>query len=133
MTQVAVGITVGVAVEAGVKVGVCEANVIEERGVSVHIGEAIAAGCINVMGVPPQAVKRKINPTVSTKIFFIDFLKRVIEIPENSQAVECEPGRNDLNNISFLGNPLLAPRQWQSLSCRVGVLCENVRPCLRPC
>src|SRR5258706_2414559 len=96
----------GVDVEAGVNVGVGEANLIEERGVSVDSGDAVATGSTNVTGVPPQAVKSKIVPRINVKNFFIKFLKWMMEIPKNAHAIEREQGCDDLNDIGLLRNDL---------------------------
>ena len=87
-----------VAVEVGAEVGVWVAGTVAVEG----RGEAVEAGTVAVTGIFPQAVKNKINPNVNVKIFFINFLEWMIEIPEDVQAIEREPGGDDLNDIGFL-------------------------------
>jgi hypothetical protein len=73
---VEVNVGEGVEVEVGVKVRVAEAVSVGGRSVSVEV-ENVA-----VTGILPQAVKSKMLPNVSIKIFFIKFLEWMIEIPE---------------------------------------------------
>ena len=47
------------------------------------------------------------NPNVNINKFLIQLSciwKLSVEFPENSQAVEGQPGGNDINNFSFFGN-----------------------------
>jgi hypothetical protein len=63
------GDAVAVNVGAEVRVRVTEAVTVGGRGVPVDVGCGVGG-----MGVPPQAVNRKIVPRVSINIFFIQIL-----------------------------------------------------------
>jgi len=100
-THVAVGVGVRVGVEdgvnvaVGVKVWVAVAVSVGGRGVDVE------AGNVAETGIPPQAVNSRIIPSICNGIFFM-ILYGMIDVPQYSQAIEGEPGCDDLDDIGFL-------------------------------
>lgn len=106
-------VKVGSAVSVDGRVGVCVGNVI---GVSVAGGEgvidesnvAIKVGVIvGVSGTikrsPPHAMRNKLRIAIPIHVF-CKRLQWMIQIPENAQTVEREPGSDDLDHVGFLGD-----------------------------
>ena len=93
-----VGVTVAKRVGVTVKVWVTVA-----RSASVGGGGVNVVGGVEVDSakIPVPHPDNKIDsPMIKINIFFICFL--VIEFPDNSQSVEREPGRDEINNLCFL-------------------------------
>lgn len=95
---------VGEAVNVGVmvKVGVTVARSasVGGRGVNVVVGVEVD---VDSAKTPVPHPDNKIdNPITKINIFFICFL--VIEIPDNSQSIEREPGRDKINRLCFFCN-----------------------------
>lgn len=92
-----VGVLVGKMI--GVSVTICEA-VDEGGGLGVHVGVIVGVtGTIRFN--PPHAMSSNASVDTPTN----DFRKRLqgmIQIPENPQAFEREPGCDDLDHVRFL-------------------------------
>ena len=89
-------VNVGVMVDVDVTVAVSVGG----RGVDVIVIVAVGSGLANTPAPHPD---NKIDsPIIKINIFFICFL--VIEFPDNSQSVECEPGCDEINDLCFFGD-----------------------------
>ena len=92
----------GEAVNVRVMLGVGETVAVFVGGGGVTVVVIVAVG-IGLANTPVPHPDNKIdNPIIKINIFFICFL--VIEFPDNSQSVECEPGRDEINNLRFFGD-----------------------------
>jgi len=90
-----VGVSVGEAVGATVAVSVGEGS-----GVPVQVGAGVGVGeAMNC--TPPHPRSRRASPENQIKCFR-KLLQWMVQIPENPQTFECEPGRDDLDHIRFL-------------------------------
>ena len=89
----------GEAVNVGVMlaVGVIVAVFVGGGGVEVVVIVAVGIGLANIPAPHPD---NKIDsPVTKINIFFMCFL--MIEFPNNSQPIECEPGCDEINNLRF--------------------------------
>jgi len=72
----------------------------------VQVEVVIGKGSGWVMDVnAPHPIKNKVVAEIEIKNFR-KLLKRMIDIPQNAQAIKREPGGNDLNDIGFLRDDL---------------------------
>ena len=107
--KVRVGSTVSVDGRVGVWVGnVIGVSVAGNEGVNDGSNFAVKVGVIvGVSGTisfnPPHAMRNKVRIANPIHVFR-KRLQWMIQIPENAQTVEREPGCNDLDHVSFLGN-----------------------------
>ena len=96
-----VNVAVGVKVGEGVTVSLGEGNGVI---VQVEVNVAVAVGNNGeAKARPPHA--RMIGSAVARR----RTLYRMIDVPQNPQAIECKPRRNDLNRVGFLCNDFCKP------------------------
>ena len=125
----------GSAVSVATRVGVCVGKKI---GVTVAAGEAVNEGSgvivhvgviVGVVGTikrsPPHAMRNKASSAIPISRF-CKRLQRMIQIPENSQSLEREPGGNDLDYICFLRDDRRKPACCNHLHIIPQLLAESI-------
>ena len=96
----------GVPVAEGVNVSVGEGA---GEGVRLDVQVGIAVGVAGLrMSSPPQAMRTRARMDIPRRVFG-NLLQRMIQVPEDPQALQGEPGRDDLDHIRFLGNDRREP------------------------
>jgi hypothetical protein len=83
-------------------------SVAGNEGVNDGSNVAVKVGVIvGVSGTirfnPPHAMRNKVRIAIPIHVFR-KRLQWMIQIPENAQTVEREPGGNDLDHVGFLGD-----------------------------
>ena len=100
-------------------------SVAEGSGLVVQAGSMTGVG-IGWMNV---SIPHPIDVSVTTNIAIIVFrklLQRMIEIPNNAQTIEREPGGNDLDDIGFLLNDRCQPAGGNDLHAGTKFLAETL-------
>src|SRR5215211_2583176 len=111
VVNVGVSVRVGTGVSVAGSVDVCVGNrsgvtvaagVGDEDGLYVNVGVSVGeAGAIRLNA--PQLMRNKASADIPINDF-CKCLQWMIQIPENPQALEREPRRNDLDHVRFLSN-----------------------------
>src|SRR5215216_740653 len=115
-----VGVSVGVQVTVMVAVSVGEG-----MGLAVSVGSIARVGEDPERSVnPPHPSDNRVAPVIERKTF-CKLLQRMIEIPEDSQAFEREPGRDNLDYIGFLRDYCSKPARCDDLHLRTKLFAET--------